>query len=215
MFAAATPAPVPPALAPISVAATDGLSFASPSPTRLRARIENSAVLIGHDALVRGSLSSSRPALTAGRQVKLQLLRSRGWYTVSRARTGRGGGFSLRYAPQALDADHLRVLYSGDANLLASRERVGTVTAFRLAVASWYGGGGPLACGGWLTSSTLGVANKTLPCGTMVTLRFGGRSVRVPVVDRGPFVPGREFDLTEATRNALGFSGVGVVWSSR
>jgi rare lipoprotein A len=39
--------------------------------------------------------------------------------------------------------------------------------------------------------------------------------VTVPVVDRGPFVAGREFDLTEATKRALGFDGVGVVWSTR
>jgi rare lipoprotein A (peptidoglycan hydrolase) len=66
-----------------------------------------------------------------------------------------------------------------------------------------------------LTSSTLGVANKTLPCGTLVTLRYRARSIRVPVVDRGPYVAGRDFDLTEATKRALGFEGVGQVWSSR
>ena len=55
----------------------------------------------------------------------------------------------------------------------------------------------------------MGVANKTLPCGTLVTLRYDGRTVRVPVVDRGPYVAGREFDLTEATKQALGFGGVG------
>jgi rare lipoprotein A (peptidoglycan hydrolase) len=60
----------------------------------------------------------------------------------------------------------------------------------------------------------MGVANKTLPCGTLVTLRYGGRTVRVPVVDRGPYVEGREFDLTEATKEALGFAGVGEVWST-
>lgn len=81
--------------------------------------------------------------------------------------------------------------------------------------ASWYGGGGSLACGGELTSTTLGVANKTLPCGTLVTLRYGDRTIRVPVVDRGPYVPGREFDLTEATAQSLGFAGVGEVWSTR
>ncbi len=85
---------------------------------------------------------------------------------------------------------------------------------FRLAEASWYGGGGSLACGGALTSATMGVANKTLPCGTEITLRYGGRTVRVPVVDRGPYVAGREFDLTEATKEALGFEGVGQVWST-
>ena len=45
----------------------------------------------------------------------------------------------------------------------------------------------------------LGVANKSLPCGTKVTLRHSGRVVRVPVIDRGPYVGGREYDLTAAT----------------
>jgi rare lipoprotein A (peptidoglycan hydrolase) len=89
------------------------------------------------------------------------------------------------------------------------------LSAFRAADASWYGGGGGMACGGELTSSTMGVANKTLPCGTWLTIRYGDRSVRVQVVDRGPYVAGREFDLTEATKRALGFEGVGVVWSTR
>ena len=61
---------------------------------------------------------------------------------------------------------------------------------------------------------TLGVANRTLPCGTLVTLHYGSRTVRVPVIDRGPYVVGREFDLTEATKQALGFAGVGEVWST-
>ena len=84
--------------------------------------------------------------------------------------------------------------------------------AYRLAGASWYGGGGSLACGGMLTSSTRGVANKTLPCGTVIFLRYRGRKVEVPVIDRGPFVAGREFDLTEATKRALGFGDTGEVW---
>jgi rare lipoprotein A (peptidoglycan hydrolase) len=71
-----------------------------------------------------------------------------------------------------------------------------------------------MACGGPLTTNTLGVANKTLPCGTLVTLRYGDHSVRVPVVDRGPYVAGREFDLTEATKRALGFGSTGDVWST-
>jgi len=98
----------------------------------------------------------------------------------------------------------------------ARRRRVhrstGRRRAFRPAIASWYGGGGTLACGGYLTSSTMGVANKTLPCGTVVTIRYGGRTVRVRVIDRGPYVEGREFDLTEATKTALGFEGVGEIW---
>ncbi len=94
----------------------------------------------------------------------------------------------------------------------AASHRTGGHGVYRLAGASWYGGGGSLACGGTLTSSTLGVANKTLPCGTVVALRYHGHKVEVPVIDRGPYVAGREFDLTEATKRALGFGDIGNVW---
>jgi rare lipoprotein A len=125
------------------------------------------------------------------------------------------GAFVFRYIPHRLFTERLRVVFAGDRGDLATHRKVGRLSSYRLAGASWYGGGGGLACGGQLTASTLGVANKTLPCGTLVTLRYGGHQVRVPVVDRGPYVAGRDFDLTEATKRALGFSDVGEVWSTR
>ncbi|MFI5005519.1 MAG: RlpA-like double-psi beta-barrel domain-containing protein [Solirubrobacterales bacterium] len=91
----------------------------------------------------------------------------------------------------------------------AAHRSAGHLEAYRLVEVSWYGGGGSLACGGSLTSFTMGVANRTLPCGTRVTLRYHGRTMRVRVIDRGPYVAGREYDLTEATARALGFEGVG------
>jgi rare lipoprotein A (peptidoglycan hydrolase) len=72
-----------------------------------------------------------------------------------------------------------------------------------------YGHG--VACGGILQVPELGVANKTLPCGTEVTFRYGDRAVRVPVIDRGPYIAGREWDLTGATAEALHFPGLGPI----
>jgi rare lipoprotein A len=75
------------------------------------------------------------------------------------------------------------------------------------ATASWYGPGmwgNRTACGQTLTSDLRGVAHRTLPCGTPVTLRYGSGTLTVAVVDRGPFIYSREFDLTYATRVALG-----------
>jgi rare lipoprotein A (peptidoglycan hydrolase) len=72
-----------------------------------------------------------------------------------------------------------------------------------------YGQG--VACGGVLQVPELGVANKTLPCGTEVTFRYGNRAVRVPVIDRGPYIQGREWDLTGATAEALRFPGLGPI----
>lgn len=82
------------------------------------------------------------------------------------------------------------------------------------AVASWYGPGfygHGTACGQRLSEGMLGVAHKSLPCGTMVTFRKGGNVVRVPVIDRGPYVGGRMWDLTGATCRALGACSTGSV----
>jgi hypothetical protein len=150
----------------------------------------------------------------AGRVVALQALIGRGWKTLASAHTSTGGRFRINLRPRRLGSRLLRLRFAGDATARPTRRRLGRLNVYHLAGASWYGGGGGLACGGELTSSTLGVANKTLPCGTLVTLRYGGHSVRVPVVDRGPYVAGREFDLTEATKRALGFGDTGDVWST-
>ena len=71
-----------------------------------------------------------------------------------------------------------------------------------------------LACGGVLGRNQLGVAHKTAPCGTLVDFRYGGRELVLPVIDRGPYVKGREWDLTGAAADALGFPGLGEIqWS--
>jgi len=68
-----------------------------------------------------------------------------------------------------------------------------------------------IACGGVLHVPDLGVADKTLPCGTEVTFRYGNRAIRIPVIDRGPYIPGREWDLTGAAAEALHFPGLGAI----
>lgn len=64
---------------------------------------------------------------------------------------------------------------------------------------SWYGPGfygRRTACGLAYTKTILGVAHRTLPCGTKVTFMWKGRSITVPVIDRGPYVSGRQWDLS-------------------
>jgi len=74
-------------------------------------------------------------------------------------------------------------------------------------VATWYGPGffgHGTACGGRLTPQTWGIAHRTLPCGTLVTLSHQGRSVTVRVIDRGPY-SGATVDLTSRTKEYLHF----------
>lgn len=66
---------------------------------------------------------------------------------------------------------------------------------------SWYGPGfygAWTACGVQLTHTVMGVASPTLPCGTLVTFKnpANGRTVTVPVIDRGPYVWGRIWDMS-------------------
>jgi Lytic transglycolase len=76
--------------------------------------------------------------------------------------------------------------------------------------------GEDLACGGSLEPGMIGVANKSLPCGTKLSLKHGDRTLKVAVIDRGPYVKGREFDLTKATAQELGFNGLGPIqWAKR
>jgi rare lipoprotein A (peptidoglycan hydrolase) len=80
---------------------------------------------------------------------------------------------------------------------------------YRPVKATWYGPGlygNHLACGGRLTRHTLVVAHKSLPCGSKVALRYHGRSLVVPVVDRGPYAHGVSYDLTSATAKRLGMT---------
>ena len=73
-------------------------------------------------------------------------------------------------------------------------------------VASYVGPGlygNRTACGLTLTSTLHGVAHRTLACGSLVRLSYAGRTVTVPVIDRGPFIAQREFDLSYATKSAL------------
>ena len=64
------------------------------------------------------------------------------------------------------------------------------------------------ACGGILRPDTEGVAHPTLPCGARIFITFHGKTVLTQVVDRGPYVPGRQFDLTDALARRLGLQGV-------
>jgi peptidoglycan lytic transglycosylase len=214
MYVQATLAQPAAALAPVEIATSAPAAGGPPARTSLQVLGSQLNVLEGHRVSVTGSLLGPRRSVLSGRIVALQALGQRGWSTVARSRTGARGRVRLSFVPQRIGSRWLRLRFAGDTGDASARRRVGRLNVFRLADASWYGGGGGLACGGSLTSSTLGVASKTLPCGMLITLRYDGRTVRVPVVDRGPYVPGREFDLTEATKQALGFGDTGQVWST-
>ena len=151
----------------------------------------HSDVLVGQDIAFIGVTRPGR----AHRLIGVQTRRGGRWVSVARARTDRRGRFLVRFWPQAPGRVRLRTRLAGSGGP-GTIVRAPVATVFHAVVASWYGPGGRTACGEALASTTLGVANRTLPCGTLVTLRYRDHTVRVPVIDRGPFVPGRTYDLT-------------------
>ncbi len=131
-----------------------------------------------------------------------------------RAHTHEDGAYKVRWRVPQTGVYRARVRVDG-SSVRSHRVRV---NAYRPAEASYYGPGlygGGLACGGTLSPGKLGVANKTLPCGARVTLRYHGNTVTVPVIDRGPYSGNREYDLTSATKAKLGFPTTGTVLTTR
>jgi rare lipoprotein A len=169
-------------------------------------------VLAGH----RGRLHGRVLPGVAGRTVRVQARRHGHWRTLGSTHTRTGGRFTVAFRGRRIGSSALRVAFAGDGANAGARHKSGRLNVYRASLASWYSlNGGALACGGTMTSATMGVANKSLPCGTMVSFRYRGRTVRVPVIDRGPYSGAREWDLSGATARALGFGGVGTVWSTK
>lgn len=136
---------------------------------------------------------------------------------VSETETGDQGGFKTHWRPKGPGVYEVEAIVRG-AGITPVSSGGERLNAYRAVQASYYGPGlygGHLACGGTLSPGTLGVANKTLPCGTNVTLRHGSKTVTVPVIDRGPYAGNRVYDLTTATKNKLGFGSTGVVLATK
>jgi hypothetical protein len=216
---AAAAAPSGGAIAPSATstaAAPAATAERKPAPRpQIRVRTERAAGLVGRSAVYAGSVARHR----AGQRVRLELRSGSGWHVVDRDAVGRNGRFRVTTKIHRIGDDRaarLRIVETAGAK--GDVERVERVHGFRRTFASYYGPGlygGALACGGRLSPGTIGVAHKSMPCGTKLTLRLGGREVQARVVDRGPYVGGREFDLTAATKARLGFGSTGTVLVDR
>jgi hypothetical protein len=133
------------------------------------------------------------------------------WAPTVATTVQRGGAFSVTWRTNHIGRFSIRAVLETDLAQPAATTESMPVTVYLPSVASWYKlYGHSTACGEKLTRHTLGVANKTLPCGENVALYYRGRTLVVPVIDRGPYVKGRRYDLTYATAKALGTVSAGV-----
>ena len=158
-------------------------------------------VRAGNRTAVGGRVAPAVPGLI----VSLQVKRGPRWKPIDRDRTDAAGRYRLRERLRHTGSARVRLRVAAAEGVQPGKRRIGRLNVYRYAQASWYGPGlygNRTGCGGTLYAGRLGVAHKSLPCGTMVTLKHGRRELRVPVIDRGPYVGGREYDLTAATARA-------------
>jgi hypothetical protein len=137
---------------------------------------------------------------------------------VKTVRTRKDGSFGVRWDAPGSGIYTATATARGTHRAKRARSRAQQLNVYRPAEASYYGPGlygNGTACGQTLTPATVGVAHKTLPCGTKVTLRHRGRTVTVRVIDRGPYAGNREYDLTAAVKAKLGFGTTGTVLTTR
>lgn len=172
------------------------------------------------------SVRGDAPQL-AGRRIAIEQRGSRrgGWIPVATLEVARDGRFATAWRPARTGRHQLRAVALGAASAGSGGARAASavreVTVYKPVVATWYGPGfygNRTACGQRLTTATIGVAHKTLPCGTRVAVTFRGRSAIVPVIDRGPYARGISYDLTGGLAKLLGVtvtSRIGAVALSR
>jgi rare lipoprotein A (peptidoglycan hydrolase) len=181
---------------------------------RIEVRHRTLNVRAGKRATVFGRVAPAAPGL----KIALQVKRGARWRGIEGDRTDARGRYRLRQRLRGTLSRRVRVRVRQAPGILPAKRRIGRLNVYRYAHASWYGPGlygNRTGCGGTLHAGRLGVAHKSLPCGTMVTFKHRGRRVRVPVIDRGPYVGGREYDLTAATAQRLRFRGHGAILTTR
>ena len=140
--------------------------------------------------------------------VAIQMAQSDGtWRTIARARAAGDGTFTASWRTGDPGRYRVRVLAATGGGAPATA----TLTVMRRTVATWYDqSGSTTACNVRLARGTLGVAHRSLPCGTLLEFAYRGRSVTVPVIDRGPFRKGVSYDLTIAAARRLDFVATGI-----
>lgn len=130
------------------------------------------------------------------------------WATIARARAHSSGTFSAHWRATQPGRFNVRAAAVGSSGPGTTATAV--LSVMNRTTATWYDqAGSTTACGVKLDATTLGVAHKTLPCGTVLEFGFRGRTVTAPVIDRGPYGRGVSYDLTIAAAKLLGFVSTG------
>ena len=151
---------------------------------RLKFRIGPRHAMSGASVRVSGRLY---PAV-AGRRVVVQKRMNGRWRGLASPYAG-AGRFAARVRVRGRGRKSIRVRFGGD-RISTGRAVLRKMRVYGPSEATWYGPGfygNRTACGRRLTRDTLGVAHRKLPCGTKVNILYRGRTIAVPMIDRGPY----------------------------
>jgi rare lipoprotein A len=163
--------------------------------------------------------SGTAPTSMAGQSIEIQRSGHQthwSWANTVSATIASDGSFTADWQTNHIGQFAMRAIVSGtsaqaqDASMTPSL----TTTVYRPSRATEYGPGfygKKTACGQRLGRSTIGLANRTLRCGESVAVYYRGRTIVVPVIDRGPYANGADWDLTVATGKALGIKGTAQI----
>lgn len=197
-----TPVATTPASAPVTLS-SDGITLQTTSSALLRRQL---------------SFSGTAPA-AAGQTVEIDRegRATHGeWKPTVTATVAADGSFQAVWHTSQVGRFALRAEPVSSASTAQATAAATTappapmLSVYRGARATIYGPGfygRKTACGRRLRRTTIGVANRTLPCGTEVSLMYGGSELTVPVIDRGPYANGASWDVTMAAAQALGMDG--------
>jgi rare lipoprotein A len=137
------------------------------------------------------------------------------WAPTTHGTAASDGSFSAVWPTNHIGQFSIRaIVQRGQTARAASSSPALTITVYRPSLATYYGPGffgQRTACGVILRKRTLGVANRTLRCGTPVAIDYGGRTIVVPVIDRGPYAHNADWDLTEATAKLMAIPGTATI----
>jgi rare lipoprotein A len=199
------------AAALVLAAASPALAQEAAPSGGMQATVGQPGLTVSPGALLNRTLSIRGQVATgdAGRSVQVERQLPDGtWQPIATTLVAADGTFRAAWRTDSLGRVALRALGDrGDTATASASPLTAQTTVFTGSVASWYGPGfwgKRTACGIRLRKATVGVAHKTLPCGTQVEVYYRGKVATVPVIDRGPFKKGRDWDLTQAAAEQLG-----------
>jgi rare lipoprotein A (peptidoglycan hydrolase) len=168
------------------------------------------------------TFSGNAPTQLAGQTIQIQRSGHQtnwSWANTVTATVNQDGSFSAVWQTDHIGQFAMRAVVSSTTSTQAQAQGASmtpslTTTVYRPSRATEYGPGfygKKTACGQRLRRGMIGLANRTLRCGESVAIYYNGKTLVVPVIDRGPYANGADWDLTVATSKALGIGGTAQI----